>query len=54
MFSTSDTSACPSILEAAFAAGGLQLVAAPIDYSENMRVLVDEPRAITAKDGEQT
>jgi hypothetical protein len=53
MFSTSDTSACPSILEAAFAAGGLQL-AAPIDYSENMRVLVDELRAITAKDGEQT
>ena len=29
-------------LEAAFAAGGVQLVAVPIDYSENTRVLVDE------------
>jgi len=29
-------------LEAAFAAGGVQLVAVPIDYSENIRVLVDE------------
>jgi acetolactate synthase I/II/III large subunit len=29
-------------LEAAFAAGGVHLVAAPVDYSENMRVLVDE------------
>jgi acetolactate synthase-1/2/3 large subunit len=29
-------------LEAAFAAGGVHLVAAPIDYSENMRVFVDE------------
>ncbi|MBV8652217.1 MAG: acetolactate synthase large subunit [Alphaproteobacteria bacterium] len=29
-------------LEAAFAAGGVHLVAAPIDYSENTRVLVDE------------
>src|SRR5262249_21144182 len=32
-------------LEAAFAARGVQLVAAPIDYSENLRVLVDELRA---------
>jgi hypothetical protein len=31
-------------LEAAFAARGVQLVAAPIDYSENLRVLVDEQR----------
>jgi acetolactate synthase I/II/III large subunit len=31
-------------LEAAFAGGGLHLVVAPIDYSENMRVLVDELR----------
>jgi acetolactate synthase-1/2/3 large subunit len=31
-------------LEAAFQAGGVQLVAAPVDYSENMRVLVDELR----------
>lgn len=29
-------------LEAAFAAGGVRLVAVPVDYSENMRVLVDE------------
>ncbi|CAA9240903.1 MAG: Thiamine pyrophosphate-requiring enzymes [uncultured Acetobacteraceae bacterium] len=32
-------------LEAAFAAGGVHLVATPIDYSENKRVLVDELRA---------
>jgi acetolactate synthase-1/2/3 large subunit len=31
-------------LEEAFAAGGVQLVAVPIDYSENQRVLVDELR----------
>ena len=31
-------------LEAAFAEGGVQLVAVPIDYSENTRVLVDELR----------
>ena len=29
-------------LEGAFAAGGVHLVAVPIDYSENTRVLVDE------------
>ena len=29
-------------LEAAFAEGGVHLVAVPIDYSENTRVLVDE------------
>ncbi len=29
-------------LKAAFAAGGLHLVAAPVDYSENLRVLVEE------------
>jgi acetolactate synthase-1/2/3 large subunit len=29
-------------LEEAFAAGGLHLIAVPIDYSENIRVLVDE------------
>jgi acetolactate synthase-1/2/3 large subunit len=29
-------------LEAAFAAGGVHLVAVPVDYSENTRVLVDE------------
>jgi acetolactate synthase-1/2/3 large subunit len=31
-------------LEAAFAEGGVHLVVAPVDYSENMRVLVDELR----------
>jgi acetolactate synthase-1/2/3 large subunit len=31
-------------LEAAFAGGGVHLVSAPVDYSENMRVLVDELR----------
>ncbi|MBW4051356.1 MAG: acetolactate synthase large subunit [Proteobacteria bacterium] len=29
-------------LEAAFAAGGMQLLVAPVDYSENMRVLIEE------------
>jgi acetolactate synthase-1/2/3 large subunit len=29
-------------LEAAFTAGGVHLLAVPIDYSENTRVLVDE------------
>jgi acetolactate synthase-1/2/3 large subunit len=32
-------------LEAAFNGGGVHLVTVPIDYSENMRVLVDELRA---------
>ena len=32
-------------LEAAFAGGGVHLVSAPVDYSENKRVLVDELRA---------
>jgi acetolactate synthase-1/2/3 large subunit len=41
-------------LEAAFAAGGVQLVAVPVDYSENSRVLVDELRANAAKRGEQS
>jgi thiamine pyrophosphate-dependent acetolactate synthase large subunit-like protein len=31
-------------LERAFQEGGVQLVAVPIDYSENTRVLVDELR----------
>jgi acetolactate synthase-1/2/3 large subunit len=30
------------VLQAAFDAGGVHLVAVPIDYSENMRVLIDE------------
>jgi thiamine pyrophosphate-dependent acetolactate synthase large subunit-like protein len=33
-------------LEAAFREGGVQLVAAPIDYSENIRVLMDELRSV--------
>jgi acetolactate synthase-1/2/3 large subunit len=32
-------------LEAAFRAGGVHLIAAPIDYSENTRVLIDELRS---------
>jgi len=32
-------------LEAAFRAGGVHLVAVPVDYSENRRVLVDELKA---------
>ena len=31
-------------LEAAFGEGGVHLVSIPIDYSENVRVLVDELR----------
>ena len=34
-------------LEVAFRDGGVHLVAAPIDYSENIRVLVDELRSAT-------
>jgi acetolactate synthase-1/2/3 large subunit len=33
-------------LEAAFTAGGVQLVAVPVDYSENARVLVEELAAL--------
>jgi acetolactate synthase-1/2/3 large subunit len=40
-------------LEGAFAAGGVQLVTVPVDYSENTRVLVEELRAHAAK-GEHT
>ena len=32
-------------LEHAFTAGGVQLVVVPVDYSENVRVLVEELRA---------
>ncbi len=35
-------------LEAAFADGGVHLVVAPVDYSENMRVFVEELRAEAA------
>src|ERR1700720_1166049 len=40
-------------LEAAFSGGGVHLVAVPVDYSENMRVLVDELRAVAAKTGDE-
>ena len=39
------TDALVPTLEAAFKEGGVHLVAVPIDYSENTRVLVDELRA---------
>jgi len=39
------TEALVPTLEAAFNAGGVHLVAVPIDYAENTRVLVDELRA---------
>ncbi len=38
-------------LEAAFAAGGVHIVACPVDYSENVRVLVDELKAHAAEKG---
>ncbi len=37
-------------LEAAFVGGGVHVVTVPIDYSENMRVLVDELRAHASKE----
>src|SRR5882724_273734 len=40
-------------LEAAFSGGGVHLVCVPVDYSENMRVLVDELRVHTSKHGGQ-
>src|SRR5215471_12156108 len=40
-------------LEAAFKAGGVQLITIPVDYSENIRVLVDELRkAVPAEHGD--
>jgi acetolactate synthase-1/2/3 large subunit len=40
-------------LEAAFAGGGVHLVTVPVDYSENIRVLVDELRAQASENGGQ-
>jgi acetolactate synthase-1/2/3 large subunit len=37
-----DANALVPTLEAAFAEGGGQLVCVPVDYSENLRVLIDE------------
>src|SRR6478752_7544720 len=42
------TSELATMLEAAFSAGGVHLVVVPIDYSENMRVLVDELHSVKA------
>ena len=44
----SDGDGLAPALEAAFAAGGVQLVAVPVDYSENTRVLVEELGALAA------
>jgi acetolactate synthase I/II/III large subunit len=41
-------------LEAAFAGGGIHLVDVPVDYSENMRVLVEQLHTHPAKEGEST
>jgi acetolactate synthase I/II/III large subunit len=41
-------------LDAAFAGGGVHLVAVPIDYSENTRVLIDELREHASKSGTQS
>jgi acetolactate synthase-1/2/3 large subunit len=38
-------------LEAAFAAGGVQLVVVPVDYSENIRVLIEELNANISQHG---
>jgi acetolactate synthase I/II/III large subunit len=43
-----------STLEAAFASGGVHLVAVPVDYSENTRVLIDELRAHASKNAKQS
>jgi acetolactate synthase-1/2/3 large subunit len=42
------TSELATMLEAAFSEGGVHLVVVPIDYSENMRVLVDELHSVKA------
>jgi acetolactate synthase I/II/III large subunit len=41
------TSELATMLEAAFSEGGVHLVVVPVDYSENMRVLVRELPAVT-------
>jgi acetolactate synthase-1/2/3 large subunit len=47
----SDAEGLKPALEAAFAAGGVQLVAVPVDYSENIRVLVKELAGLSAPGG---
>jgi acetolactate synthase-1/2/3 large subunit len=41
------------MLEAAFADGGLHLIAVPVDYSENTRVLIEELRDRSPGEGGQ-
>jgi acetolactate synthase-1/2/3 large subunit len=41
------------MLEAAFADGGIHLIAVPVDYSENIRVLVEELRGYSSGEGGQ-
>jgi acetolactate synthase-1/2/3 large subunit len=40
-----DSEGLAPALDAAFEAGGVQLVVVPVDYSENIRVLIDELNA---------
>ena len=42
------------VLERAFASGGIHLITAPVDYSENTRVLIDELRGYESGKGEQS
>jgi acetolactate synthase-1/2/3 large subunit len=42
------------VLEAAFNAGGIHLITVPIDYSENIRVLVDELHKAVPADPQKT
>jgi acetolactate synthase-1/2/3 large subunit len=48
-----DVAALKETLEAAFAGGGVHVVAVPIDYSENQRVLVEELRERLPVTGEE-
>ena len=45
---------CAPTLESRLCRGGVHLVTVPVDYSENIRVLVDELRAHASKNGEQS
>ncbi len=47
----SSASGLVTALEAAFTEGGVHLVVVPVDYSENIRVLVDELRAVQPAQG---
>jgi acetolactate synthase-1/2/3 large subunit len=43
-----DAQGLAPLLEQAFAAGGVHIVCVPVDYTENIRVLIDELREIDA------